>query len=90
MEVNVDLVMIRRDHLNDAIREAARLGAEMAIRMAPKDRASQYTLSDAAKELGISRPTLSKVMQANGIALNACGKVSREDVERLIYARAAA
>jgi len=80
----MEVVMIRRDDLDDAIREAALRGAELALRRAPKDRPSQYRKIDAAKELGVSRPTLDKMIRAKNIRLNECGRIPAEEIDRIL------
>jgi predicted DNA-binding protein (UPF0251 family) len=47
----------------------------------------QYTKSDAARELGMSRPTLDRMIKAGNIKLNKCGRISGKEVEHLIHAK---
>ena len=84
MEVIPSVVMMRYDDLNEAIREAALRGAEIALKRAPKDRPSQYLLKDAAKELGISPPTLTKRIRAGEVRLNQNNRVSASEIDRLL------
>lgn len=80
----MDIVMIKRADLETAIRDAANLGAELALRRAPKDRPSQYNKTDAARELGVSRPTLYAMIKSGDLKLNSCGKIPAEQIESLI------
>lgn len=82
--------MMRRDDLNDAIMEAALRAAEIALRRAPKDRPQQYRKVDAAKELGVSRPTLDRMIAAGNLRLNECGRIPAEEIDRVIAGRESA
>lgn len=80
----MDVVMIHRCDLDEAIRNAALMGAEMAIRKMPKDRPSQYSIQDAANELRLHRNTVSKMIKSGEIKLNSCGKIPAEQIEKII------
>ena len=80
----MDVIMIHRCDLDDAIRHAALMGAEMAIRRMPKDRPSQYNIQDAADELSLHRNTVSKMIKSGDLKLNACGKIPAEQIDKLI------
>lgn len=80
----VTIVVMTREELDAVIYRAARLGAEEAIRKMPGNKPAQYTKSGAAKVLGISRPTLDRIIKAGTVKLTSCGRISAEDVERLV------
>ena len=80
----MDVVMIYRADLDDAIRQAALMGAEIALRKMPKNRPSQYNIKDAAEELGLHRNTISKMIKSGDIKLNACGKIPVEQIDKLL------
>lgn len=80
----MEVVMMRRDDLNEAIREAALRGAEIALKRAPKDRPSQYRNVDAAEELGVSRPTLDRMIRAGNVRLNECGRIPASEIDRVL------
>ena len=80
---SVTIVVMTREELDAVIRHAARLGAEEAIRKMSGNRPAQYTKSSAAKALGISRPTLDRIIKAGTIKLTSCGRICAEDVDRL-------
>lgn len=86
----MDIVLIKRADLEAAIRDAAIRGADLALRRAPKNRPAQYRKIDAAKELGISRPTLDRMISAGNIRLNECGRVPASEIDRVIAGREAA
>lgn len=86
----MDIIMIHRADLETAIRDAAIRGAELALRKAPKNRPSQYNKTDAARELDVSRPTLYAMIKNGDVKLNKVGKVSAEEIDRLISARSCA
>ena len=86
----MDIVLIKREDLEAAIRDAAIRGADLAIRRAPKDRPAQYRKIDAAKELGVSRPTLDRMIAAGSIRLNECGRIPASEIDRVIAGREAA
>lgn len=86
----MDIVLIKRADLEAAIRDAAIRGADLAIRRAPKDRPSQYRKIDAAKELGVSRPTLDRMIAAGSVRLNECGRIPAAEIDRVIAGREAA
>lgn len=80
----MEVVMMRRDDFDACIRDAARMAAEEAIRNAPKSRPEQYTIADAAAELGRNRNTVGKMVRDGEIKLNRAGKIPRSEIERLI------
>ena len=53
-------------------------------------RPAQVTQSQAAEMLGISRPTMSRLVKAGIVRLNACGLVSISEVDRALQTRRAA
>ena len=80
----MDVIMIHRADLDDVIRQAALMGAEMAIRKMPKDRPQQYNIQDAANELSLHRNTITKMIKSGDLKLNACGKIPAEQIDKLI------
>ena len=83
----MDVIMIHRGDLDEAIRQAALMGAEMAIRKMPKNRPEQYNITDAGKVLGVTRQTVSKLISAGNIKLNSCGKIPASEIDRVISAK---
>lgn len=51
-----------------------------------RPRPSQVTQSQAAEMLGLSRPTVGKMVRSGKIRLNACGMVPIGEVDRLLNA----
>ncbi len=86
----MDIVLIHKSELEEIIRDAALRGAEVAIRKMPKDRPAQYTKAGAARELSISRPTLDRMIAAGNVRLNKAGRISAEEIDRVISCRKAA
>ena len=80
----MNVVMIQRSDLEDTIRKAAEMGAELALRRMPKSRPEQYNIQDAATELGIHRHTLRRMIDSGTVKLNSCGKISAAEIERII------
>lgn len=80
----MDIVLIRKSDLEETIRQAALLGAETAIRKMPKNRPGQFNIQDAAKELGIHRHTVKRMLDCGAIRLNACGKISASEIDRIL------
>jgi excisionase family DNA binding protein len=83
----MDIVLIKKKDLEEIIRDAALRGAEVAIRKMPKKHPRQYTISEAAEEIGVSRPMIYKMIKAGEIKLNSCGRISDTDIDRLIASR---
>lgn len=79
----MEMVLISRADLTSTIHEAALLGATIALRKIPRNRPAQYSISDAAKEIGVSRPTLYKMINSGEIKLNECRKVPAGEIERI-------
>lgn len=53
-------------------------------------RPAQVTQSQASKMLGISRPTLSRMVKAGTIKLNACGLIPITEIDRVLASDRAA
>lgn len=53
-------------------------------------RPAQITQTQAAEMLGISRPTLSRMVKAGTIKLNACGLIPITEIDRVLAADRAA
>lgn len=53
-------------------------------------RPPQVTQAQAAEMLGISRPTMSRLVKAGIVRLNACGLVPISEVDRALQSRRAA
>lgn len=53
-------------------------------------RPPQVTQTQAAEMIGVSRPTLSRMVKAGTIKLNACGLVPITEVDRVLAADRAA
>lgn len=86
----MDIVLIKKSDLEEAIRDAALRGAEIAIRKMPKDRPAQYTITGAAAALGLSRPTVYRMLKAGDLQLNTAGRIAADDIDRIISGRRAA
>jgi hypothetical protein len=84
----MDIVLIHKADLEEVIRDAVQRGAEMVIRKMPRDRPAQYTISGAAA-LDVSRPTVYRLIAAGNICLNAAGRISAEEIDRIISSRKA-
>jgi hypothetical protein len=79
-------VMISKDDLDAAIKEAARKGAEEAIRAMPKDRPVQVNYTEAGRILGRSRQTVANMVRAGLIKLNAAGLIPINEIDRVLSA----
>lgn len=82
----MDVIMIHRGDLDDAIRQAAQMGAELALRKMPKNRPAQFNIQEAANELSLHRNTVTKMIKSGDLKLNACGKIPVEQIDRLTCA----
>lgn len=80
----LDVTMISRADLMSVIKEAARLGAEEALRNLPKDRPEQVNYTDAGKILGMSRQTVAKMVKSGSIRLNACGLIPIAEIDKVL------
>lgn len=47
-------------------------------------RPPQVTVTQAAKMLGLSRPTVHKLMKAGKLTFNSCGQIPIEQVDRVL------
>lgn len=86
----MDIVLIKRADLETAIRDAAARAVDIALRRAPRNRPIQYRKIDAAKELGVSSPTLDRMIAAGNIRLNECGRVPASEIDRVVLGLEAA
>lgn len=84
-----NIVMMTREDLDSAIWEAARRGAEEAIRNMPKDRPEQVNYTQAGKLLRVSRQKVSNMVRAGVLRLNGCGCIPISEVDRVLSAKAA-
>ena len=80
----MDIIMMHRSDFEDAIRDAAQRAADLAVRKMPKDRPTQYNLKDAANEIGVHPNTITNMVKAGTIKLNAFGKVPVEQIDKLL------
>ena len=81
-----NIVMMTREDLDSAIWEAARRGAEEAIRNMPKDRPAHVNYTEAGKLLGRSRQTVANMARSGVIKLNAAGLIPIGEIDRVISA----
>jgi hypothetical protein len=79
--------MLSREDLDDAIRSAARIGAEIALRNAPRERPEQYTFTDAAKKLGRSRQHVACLVRAGELRINGNNKIPASEIDRFLETR---
>lgn len=70
--------------MTDALQIAAQ-----AVRLYAEShpRPPHVTMADAAEMLGISRPTMSRIIKAGIIRLNACGRVPISEIDAALEAR---
>lgn len=80
----MNVIMITHDDLHAAIKEAAKLGAEEALRSLPKDRPEQVNYTDAGKLLGLSRQTVAKMVRAGVLKLNSCGLIPIDEIDKAL------
>ena len=80
----MDMTLISKADLESVIREAARLGAEEALRNLPKDRPEHYNYTDAAKALGLSRQTVAKMVKSGRLKLNTFGMIPAEAIDKAL------
>lgn len=80
----MDMTLISKADLESVIREAARLGAEEALRNLPKDRPEHYNYTEAARALGLSRQTVAKMVRSRRLPLNSFGLIPAEAIERAL------
>lgn len=66
--------------------------AQQAVRLFAEShpRPTQVTQAQAAEMLGISRPTVSRMVKAGTIRLNACGMIPIGEIDRVLDGRRAA
>lgn len=79
-------VMISKADLDLAIKEAARKGAEEAIKAMPKDRPAHVNYTEAGKILGRSRQTVANMARSGLIKLNAAGLIPIKEIDRVLSA----
>lgn len=84
-----NIIMITRADLDETIRDAARRGAEEAIRSIPKDRPEQVNYTQAGKMLRCSRQKVSNMVRAGVLKINACGNIPVSEIDRVLEAKAA-
>ena len=82
-----NIVMMTREDLDEVIKDAARRGAEEAIRNMPKDRPEQVNYTQAGKLLRVSRQKVSNMVRAGVLRLNGCGGIPISEVDRVLAAR---
>jgi hypothetical protein len=83
----MNFTVITREDLESVIREAARRGAEEALRAISKDRPAQVNYTEAGKLLGRSRQTVANMARAGTIKLNASGLVPITEIDRVLAAK---
>lgn len=66
--------------------------ATIAVRLYAEahPRPPQVTQSQAAAMIGVSRPTLSRMVKAGSLKLNACGLIPISEIDRVLAADRAA
>ncbi|MDR2366001.1 MAG: helix-turn-helix domain-containing protein [Zoogloeaceae bacterium] len=75
------------DEMKDAIDAAAKRAAEEVIRRLPaQPRPAHVTQKQAAEMLGISQPTVSKLVKSGALKLNKCGLIPIAEIDRAIQA----
>lgn len=82
----MDVTLITRADLESVILEAARRGAEEALRSMPKDRPAQVNYTEAGRLLGRSRQTVANMARAGLIKLNAAGLIPIGEIDRVLSA----
>lgn len=82
----MDVTLITREDLESVIREAARRGAEEALRAMPKDRPPHVNYTEAGKMLGRSRQTVANMVRARIIKLNSAGLIPISEIDRILSA----
>ncbi|MCL2344226.1 MAG: helix-turn-helix domain-containing protein [Desulfobulbus sp.] len=82
---NGPVVILPREELDALIARAADAAVKRAMAALPKHvgpRPDSVTQADTAKMLGISAPTVRKMIRAGTFTLNKLGKIPMEQVER--------
>lgn len=77
----MEMTLISKADLESVIRDAARRGAEEALRNLPKNEPEHYNYTDAARRLGLSRQTVAKMVKAGRLQLNGCGMIPAESID---------
>lgn len=80
----MDMTLISKADLMSVIQEAAKRGAEEALRAMPKNRPEQFNYTEAAKELGLSRQTVAKMAKSGTLKLNGCGMIPSREIDRIL------
>lgn len=80
----MDMTLISKTDLEYVINEAARRGAEEALRNLPKDRPEHYNYTEAAKALGLSRQTVAKMVKTGRLPLNSFGLIPAAAIDRAL------
>ena len=83
----MNFTVITREDLESVIRDAARRGAEEALRAISKDHPAQVNYTEAGKMLGRSRQTVANMARAGIIRLNASGLIPISEIDRVLAAK---
>lgn len=81
------VVILPREELDALIARAADAAVKKALASMPRTagpRPEAVTQTDAAKMLGISAPTVRKMIRAGTLTLNKTGKIPMEQIERAL------
>lgn len=84
-------IVMTETELKEIIQHAAREGAKEAIRqLGPtlsRSRPASVTQADAARILGMSRPTISKMLKAGVFRLDRLGKIPMDQIDSATLAQ---
>ncbi|MDR1648306.1 MAG: helix-turn-helix domain-containing protein [Zoogloeaceae bacterium] len=79
------LQIINRRDIEDAINDAAKRAAEEVIRRLPvHPRPAHVNQKQAAEMLGVSPPTLAKLIKSGALKFNKCGLIPVTEIDRAI------
>lgn len=86
---NEPVVIMTRREFDELVERVAKRAAEETARRLPSSRPQHVTKTEASKLLGVSIPTVTKMVKFGTLALNDCGRIPIEQIDRVLESRAA-
>jgi excisionase family DNA binding protein len=78
------VVVLSKEEVRALVETAANAVAERLLSALDNPRPRTVTQSEAAEMLGVSRPTIHRMIRAGTVRLNKMGKLRIEDVDALV------
>jgi excisionase family DNA binding protein len=78
------LALLSESDIRELAIEAARTVAHQMIRVLSKPRPSSVTQTDAAEMLGVSAPTVKRMLDSGKLKLNGIGRIPIESVDAIL------